>query len=476
MNKHDIKPDSSIETTEKSTSFRKSKRKKPSVFYVIYFSFIALFILTLTVGLVLLHGILEEYELSQPKYTAEDIFSEHFMTPDLSELIDTAGKTYTLFEPKDKVTDILAGHIKEPITYSETASPNKELKLYNVYSGKDRFASFSLKKSRETTAHGFRKYELDSITLHFTLSDKSYSFLIPEGYELFANGAKVGTSFISGEDVFSDAYRITQGKAGVKYTPYLVYGFIDEPTFTLTDREGNEVEITYDSDLEINTVKTNAIKITLPSNCTPFIEGVALTKDYLLEGLEESAYNSYLPENHDGIYYSSYAIEGFFDLPNVTVKAEDGTECIVTSDPDTFTYEAKPPYAPLLRFEHERRLLDIFEMYTLYIQYVKYSKKDIRPFFDTSSVTWKKISSISPSYMFEANAWTFTDESVDEYIQYSEHNFSCRVRLTYTGRRGSNTHTEVIDFTVFSMLTNDGYKIYNMTATEAIGGLGAPMN
>ena len=47
------------------------KRRRLSVFYTVYFSMIALFVIALIIGSFILHDVLAEYESVQPEYTAE---------------------------------------------------------------------------------------------------------------------------------------------------------------------------------------------------------------------------------------------------------------------------------------------------------------------------------------------------------------------------------------------------------------------
>ena len=108
----------------------------------------------------------------------------------------------------------------------------------------------------------------------------------------------------------------------------------------------------------------------------------------------------------------------------------------------------------------------------LYLQHVEGTKTEIGSYFDRQSDAWKGISSINPSWQFEATSYTFEDVCADEFIEYDEGHFSCRVRLTYIGRRGSAVYTETLDKTVFYRYTDGRYLIYDMANTDSFDGIG----
>ena len=462
--------------TEENFRKRRSKRAHFPIFYTVYFSVIAIFIIALAFGLRFINNILYEYESTQPKYKAEEVFNEYFKAPDLTELIEMSKTSYAVFESKEEVLAFIGEQFTgEQITFAETVSTVESTHAYNVYSKGVRFATFYLCVGDEKTEHGFSYYKLSDVKLAFAMPDNSYDLLIPEGNTLYANGIEVGESYIAGDAVITDAYKLSGGAAGGKYIPYSVSGFLSTPSFTVKNSAGEETGLTYDENSGVYSIPSSSVTIRIPQGYTAYIENAEVGEQYKKEGSESSsAYNAFLYEGVNGINYADYTVSGFFSLPNVTVKNGDGTECIVRFDEETMCFEALPVYNSTLKAEHEARLIEAFEKYTLYLQNLKYSKSDIRKYFDTSSTTWKNLSSINTGWQFEATSYTFTEESASEFIVYSDECFSCRVQLTYIGRRGSQQKTEVIDMTVFLRKSGSDFLIYNMTATEAVTGVGQP--
>lgn len=479
-NRNDIEIKEPAQQNEAATDIairrsRKARRGFP-VFYTVYFTLVALFLIAAAFGLKFLHGILAEYESVQPKYTAEEIFNEHFATPDINNLIELSGAEYTTFEDEAAVIKYLGEQLEgKSITYSESSVKGEGgERNYNVFCDGTRFSVFTVKESGETSEHGFEKYTLGSIRLTFSLPGNSYDFLIPEGYGLYANGVAVGEKYIAGEGIVTDAYKLTEGKAGVKYTPYTVSGFLSSPKFEVKDAEGNLAELTYDEERKLSTVGAGTVTIMLPEGYTAYIGESAVTEQYKVADFSEaSVFNAFLREGVSGINYVKYTVNGFLDTPTVTAKNAQGVECKVVYDEGSSTFEVLPAYSEALRGEHEAWILGAFETTVLYLQNVKGSKADMRAFFDTTSEAWKGYNSINPNWNFEALSYTFEDESVTEFISYDEDHFSCHVKLHYIGRRGSRgLYEETTDKIVFFRRSGDKFLIYNVSNTEAVSGLG----
>ncbi len=467
-----------LEKSETEAPVRKRRAKKRRgfpLFYIIYFSAIALFIVALAFGLKYINTLLYEYEAVQPKYKAEEIFNEYFADPDIGQLIDMAQSDYAAFEAREAVLDYLTAQIEgKEITYAESSvTESQDVRSYNVFCGGVRFSVFTMDIGDEKTAHGFSYYRLKDVRLTFSLPDNSYDFLIPEGFTLYANGVLVEEKYIAGEGIATDAYKLSGGKSGARYIPYTVDGFLSTPEFELKDHNGETVEPVYDEENSYYTVNTDTVTLVIPKGYTAYIGNSEVGSGYIVADSETpSALNSFAGEDVEGITYVSYKVGGFLEIPEVKVKNAGGIECSVRFDRETLTYDALPAYSMALRAQNEQWILDAFEKLVLYLQYVEYSKADIKVFFDTSSEAWKGISSINPSWQFEATSYTFEDESASEFVAYDDGHFSCRVRLTYIGRRGSAQYNESLDKIVFFKKSGDTYLIYNMPNTAAVSGLG----
>ncbi len=467
--------DTAAQQTETDGHKQKKKRRFP-VFWVLYLLFIAAFCVALWFGVRFLTGVLAEYEAVQPEYAAEDVFSEHFAHPDIERLLEMTSTEYALFETHEKVIEYLTSQIAEKeITYSESSAAGEEgIFTYNVFCGGARFAVFRIEQGPDATEHGFPIYVLKDVRLTFSLPDNAYSFLIPDGYTLYANGVEVPRSFISGEPVPTEAYRITSGELGVRYIPYRVDGFLSTPEFEVKDRDGADCGYEYDEDKDLYHIDAESITIRLPEGYTPYFGEHAVDIKYMAEGTSEpSVYNSYLREGASPVNYVSYTVNGFIDMPEVTVKNTQGVVCGIRFDEKTRTYESLPAYDEKMQAEHEQWILRALEKLTLYLQLVPGTQKDdVIGYFDTSSDIWRAYAEMNPDWNYEAYSYDFENESVSDLIVYDDAHFSCRVTMHYIGYRGSGRHEDITDKIVFFRRIGSRYYIYNMVNREAVSGLG----
>ncbi len=454
----------------------RDKKRGAPVFYIIYAAFVVLFIAAVCVGLVFLHSMLAEYESVQPKYKAEEIFEEYFRDPDIAELVEMSSTKYAAFEAEDKIIEYLAAQIEgKEITYSESSVKDEGgNRAYNVLCGGSRFAIFSIGESDRTSEHGFTEFDLKEVKLTFSLPDNSYSFLIPEGYSLYANGVEVGEKYIAADPVPSDAYTLTGGKLGIRFIPYTVDGFLSAPTFEVKDKNGAVCAYDYDEQSSLYKIEAEHITVKVPEGYTPYLGDTAVSADFLVaDSTEASVLNAFIGEGVPALNYVTYRVSGFLEAPEVSVRDKNGAECRVLFGEGSFDFESLPSYDSKLKEENEAWILDAFRKLMRYIQYLPgTSKADIRGYFDTTSEVWQGYNSIPPSFNYEATSHTFQDESVTDFIVYDEEHFSCRVKLRFVGRRGSNTYEEVNDQIVFFKKVDGKYLIYNMSKTEALSGLG----
>ena len=454
---------------------RRPARSFP-LFYKIYLAVIGVFVVCTIVGLFVLSSYLSAYESVQPKYAAEEIFEQYFAEPDIAELIEMSSTVYAAFDTQDRVVAYLEDQIKgKKITYSESSAKDDEgARSYNVFCDGARFSVFSIEESEEKVSFGLNKYKLKDIKLTLSLPDNSYSFLIPEGYTLYANGVKIEDKYIAADPVPSEAYTLSEGKFGVRFIPYTVDGFLSSPTFEVKDRNGEPCRYTYDEATSIYTAETRTATVKVPEGYVPYLGGVALTEaDLVPNSTEPSVFNAFIGDGATPLNYVSYTVDGFVDAPEFTVRTANGVECKVIAETDKLEYESLPAYSTEMQEQHKTWIRDAYRKLTLYLQYdPNTTKASVRAYFDTTSEVWADINSTSPSFNYEAERYWFSDDSVSDFVVYDEEHFSCRVVHTFNGVRKNKEYTETTDLIVFFKKSGNKYLIYNSLKAEALSGLG----
>ncbi len=483
------------EPQDDEPKYRKKKKhhRKFPYFYVIYSVLVIAAVIAIVCVCSFVKVLLTEYEQVQPKYKAEEIFTEYFKDPDVSELLAYREEGFAEFDSEETIKAHITNQIKKGnITYAETQKkPNGE-RIYTVYSDNSRFATFSLVEGEQTTEHGFKYYVLGEKKLTVELpSSAAYSFVIPDKYSVYVNGIAAGEKYKTGESFPTDAYAISSGKIGANYIAYSINGLLATPVFSVKDENGADVKHYWDDERELYTVDMTHFTVRIPRGYIGYIEGGAIDGKYICQDkeAEASAYNKFLSQGSEGLMYIDYKINGFYpnETPSVTVKSADGFDAKVEYETDQVgerVFSCLPAYSDAMAEEQKEILKDFFRKYTLHLMYVnvtadgepmdRYKKKDLKPFFDASSEAWKQFYSVDPMWQFEPTRYEFVDESVTEYIVFSDGTVSCRVKQTYNSWRREAFYSQSLDKTVFLKRSGENWLIYEMTNTSAIEGPGAP--
>lgn len=151
-----------------SSKSRRSRRKRKSIwnstFYRVYFVLVALALVAIVAGTVWLQGVLKDYESAQPKYVAQDV-GKLFENADYEAIynVDTSAAQFegdvALY--LDNLKELTAGRRVE---WTPAFSANKDERKYNVNLDGERFATFTLVPSGQTTQRGNTLWKLGSVT------------------------------------------------------------------------------------------------------------------------------------------------------------------------------------------------------------------------------------------------------------------------------------------------------------------------
>ena len=246
------------------------KRRKKSIlksrFYQIYFLLVLLALVGIGVGTAWLLGVLGDYESAQPVYTAKEV-ARLFEASDYGALYDVDTSAAQIAEGDrdfyvQSLTELSAGR---SVSWTEAFSPNADERRYTVSLDGERFATFTLVPSGQTTARGNRLWTLGQVTTHVALKtpepepeptpapepETLYTCRVtaPQGYAVAADGATLGAdnAQLSEKNLFEEGF-LPQGVSNPVMTEYVFSTTSVTPHIAATDATGAAAEVVPSAD------------------------------------------------------------------------------------------------------------------------------------------------------------------------------------------------------------------------------------
>ena len=244
------------------------KKKKKSIwrskFYRVYFVLVGLTLVAIVVGTFWLRGVLADYESAQPKYVAQDV-AKLFENADY-ESIYNYDTSAVQFEGGDKalyldnLKQLTAG---KRVEWDTAFSTNKDERKYNVRLDGERFATFTLVPSGQTSAQGNRLWKLGYITTLVALQQATpepepeatpepevpevvYTCRItaPAGYTVTVDGEALSAdNATTSEKALFEADFLPPGVTNPTLVEYLYDAATETPQIQVTDDAGAPVPV-----------------------------------------------------------------------------------------------------------------------------------------------------------------------------------------------------------------------------------------
>lgn len=166
--------------------------KKMPLFYKIYLSVIAVFLVLVTIGLFFLSSVLSVYESSQPNVVVEEVISKYLQKGDFygaSEKYDIGFSRYENKENINKAFKKLIGGKK--LTYGSSAKRlDGYSEVYAVRSGDETLVTLYLKKNKNPIKYGIKGYDIGFAEFNSKLFN-TFEFILPSDVKLVINGIDV---------------------------------------------------------------------------------------------------------------------------------------------------------------------------------------------------------------------------------------------------------------------------------------------
>lgn len=344
---------------------RKTRKKSiwKSTFYRVYFAVVIVALAAIAIGTVWLRGTLADYESAQPKYVAADV-AGLFEGGDYESIYDL-DTSAVQFSGSDRslyvqgLNDIARGKV---VAWDETFSADEDEHSYSVTLDGERFATFTLVPSGETTQRGNRLWKLGSLTTLVEMkqaepeeetqteapkvAEQMYMCRItaPEGYTVTVDGVTLSSenAQTSKKNLFQEGF-LPEGVTNPPMIEYLYDSIIKTPDIRAVDGNGERMqvvpgdrELTWECRLKEDATyreKYSNAAYALGRQVAKFISGDSgkksiqkiCAKNSPADEIFDNLYNRYTTP-HDGISFRNEEISEFYAL------SEDCFTCHVTFD------------------------------------------------------------------------------------------------------------------------------------------------
>jgi len=237
---------------------KKKKKKRrgrllDSRFYRVYFSVLAVTLVCVVIGLIWLNGVVRDYEIAQPVHAAE-VVAELFENGDYDTVytFDASAQELSGGDKAFYVDSLRALTEGKEVAWREGFSADPAAKNYTVTLDGDKFATFTLVHSGETTAHGNPLWQLGSITTHIALKEPepvepaqslACRITVPQGSAVTVDGQPLSDpNLVSTEPLLPEGF-LPEGVEGPMMVTYAFAAAGEQPAIAVTGPSGELLDV-----------------------------------------------------------------------------------------------------------------------------------------------------------------------------------------------------------------------------------------
>lgn len=322
---------------------KNTKKKKSGprlggvIFYTLYFMFILIFFVATYIGLQWLQGWLADFEQAQPTVKAEQVFTQLFTTPDWGSLYESAGAQDSPYEGKEEYVAYMEEKIGDSaLNYMETSAGLSGNKKYVVTLGNEKVATFTLIDKNKTGTVSLENLEnitdipdwqLGAVEVFFERKD-SYLIEKLDGHIAYVNDVALNDDFtIQVATTLAENY-LPEGTTGFSMCTQQVTGLMQLPTVTIFDKNGNQMEVTYDEATRTFTERTEGNTMSEEEK-TVALEAAKTSCKWMIEEISDrgtiakyfdpssDAYNNIVKttelwmQNHNGYEFANESVTNY---------------------------------------------------------------------------------------------------------------------------------------------------------------------
>ena len=202
------------------------------------------------------------------------------------------------------------------------------------------------------------------------------------------------------------------------------------------------------------------ITCAIPSTYTLLVNGTHAGDEAVLS-TEEHLYNSFLPENKEGITLKIYEFSDFFLEPTLVCQDEEGKGVEMKKNEASGRWEVVLPYESEVDQALKDRILGGA------MEYAKYLQKDtslsaLAPYFVKSGPFYRKAEEYTFIRYWDHQSYLFRNEDITEIFFYDEDTLTCHVSFDQVLQKsGKEDYVVHHDYTVFAQREGGAWRLYS---------------
>ena len=218
--------------------------------------------------------------------------------------------------------------------------------------------------------------------------------------------------------------------------------------------------------MELFYEREESYRIRMMNGQTAYVNGVALDENFTIQIASTKAESSgLLPIGAAGTKVYTQEITGLMAQPTVTIKNDDGSESVVTYDPDTRTF-ATETVSTVMSDEEKEVALNAIKTYAKY-QIKEASTAAVSKYFDAYGDAYKSIMETVLAWTKGNAGYSFANDSLTGYARYSENMFSVYATTEMTiNLTDGGTQVKDINATLLFQKQNGSWKVTRMTNAD----------
>ena len=280
----------------------KTKKKKTlgtKIFYTLYFLMIVVACLGIWYGHGLLTEFLVAFEASQPDTKCQQVFDQYFADPDWAQVYQLLDAEATAEITQEDFAAYMENTVAgRELTYTKTSAGLSGGRKYILRLDGENLGTFTLMNS-VTGELEIPDWRLDAVEIF--VSVKEYVTVVTDySNTVTVNGATLGEAqVIHKTETVAEEY-LPDGVNGPRTVTYFVKDLLNAPVVTVTDPNGNPVEMRYDAESRTYTQPESTATLEIPKDARNFV--VEATKTYfryMVAAATKTQLQDYFDKNSD---------------------------------------------------------------------------------------------------------------------------------------------------------------------------------